>query len=129
MTVEDQVITIISEWYGKSAIGFSRSTRIYQDLHAYGDDIDELLIRISNEYKRDLSTIDLTDCFPSEPHAFTPLIYIAEWIDWFSVDKKKPGYYHPVYIDDLINWAENGIWPDIKTRPFMKATKRKFSLY
>jgi hypothetical protein len=105
MSNEKKVIEIITEWYGKPTLQISKATRIFHDLHMYGDDVDELFKLLADEYILDLTSVDLTDCFPSEPHL----------LSGFPFDQLRS--YHPLYVEDLITWIDTKKWPDVKSRP------------
>jgi len=92
-------------------------SRLYHDCGVDGDDGDELLDAFFQEFNIEPNGINLSQHFNDEPHIFSMLLGI-----FFLLIHLLQGRFRtkkiPIYIQDCVEAAVNGAWPNISNRHF-----------
>jgi hypothetical protein len=99
MEIRDRLTQIIEKYTGRKT--FQGSTRLFHDLHLYGEDADDMLGEFQKEFGVDFSEFEFSDYFPDEtemPFGFFLFIFLSR-------EKKNP-----ITIDHLIDVAERQRW-------------------
>jgi hypothetical protein len=68
LPVEERVLRLVASMTGIKREELVPTARLFHDLHVYGDDADELLMAIKDEFGVDFSGFEFSDYFTSEPN-------------------------------------------------------------
>lgn len=105
-TINDRVISFVSEWLSCDVHKLYMDTRIGEDLGVDGDDAIELLEEYSKRFSVDLSEFPYNDYFGPEAGS-NPLHFLIVIIH--SLFNKKRKRLNTLCIRDLIEGAERKI--------------------
>jgi hypothetical protein len=82
------------------------STRLREDLHISGDDVDDVLLELQEEFHTDWSGLDFHKYFTEEPHLLWPICFL-----YHGLVRGKWGN-GTITVGHLIRVVQSGKWTD-----------------
>ncbi len=97
-----QLTAILSEQLSVQREDITLDTRLREDLKIDGDDVDELLCKIAEQFEVDWHGFVFYRYFHKEPHLFSLLF------EWYY--HKRHGVLKTITVSHLVSVIERGVW-------------------
>ena len=104
--VKHKLFEILNRHFGEK--GYELEGRLYHDYGIYGDDVDEFLKSVQDEFQTDFSSMVFSKYFPYEGFNISRDLFLLLKI--FGV--KMRSHYVPITLSDILLAIKNGSWTE-----------------